>query len=237
MKWVKYADTGEQLRALGDGQLHVTAFGTGAVPSAVNESGFVPLACFADADGNYGYRMKIIVPADSKHQEVSEIRGQRMTFTRPRSNSGYKAALAMLLAEHELQPERDYAWGFSYGHEKSITGIAAGEFEFASVASDLLDGMIAQGDIAADSIRTIYESESFPPGVFGYAHRLTPQLREGVRRALLELSLEGTEIQSRYGGGTAARLAEVDYQADWEPVRKVDDAVRGARQQYVANGL
>ena len=47
-----------------------------------------------------------------------------MTFVRPRSNSGCTAALVMLMKEHDLQPERDYTWGFSYGHETSIKGIA-----------------------------------------------------------------------------------------------------------------
>ena len=36
--------------------------------------------------------MKIIVPADSEIKKVEDLRASRMTFVRPRSNSGCTAA-------------------------------------------------------------------------------------------------------------------------------------------------
>ncbi|HMO84231.1 MAG TPA: PhnD/SsuA/transferrin family substrate-binding protein, partial [Lacipirellulaceae bacterium] len=107
---VSYADTAEQLRALKAGDLHITAFSTGETPGAVNEAGFIPLVCAANADGDYRITMKIIVPADSPIKTLDDLKGRRMTFVRPRSNSGCTAALVMLMDEHDLQPERDYAW-------------------------------------------------------------------------------------------------------------------------------
>ena len=71
--WSNTPTPDEQLRALKNGELHVTAFATGEAQGAVNEAGFVPAACFADKDGDYHYTMKIIVPADS------EIKKRRAT--------------------------------------------------------------------------------------------------------------------------------------------------------------
>ena len=220
---VVYNDANEQMRALENGELHVTAFATGEVPAAVNEAGFVPTACFADKDDKFHYSMKIIVPADSDIKEVTDLKGKRMTFVRPRSNSGCTAALVMLMKEHNLQPERDYSWGFSYGHENSINGIAEKKFSAAAVASDILDRMTASGSIKADSIREIYESEPYPPGVIGYAHNLTPELRARIRETLLGFKWEGTGLEKTYGA-SAVKFAPVDYKKDWAPVREINQA-------------
>jgi phosphonate transport system substrate-binding protein len=218
-----YTDTDEQMRALEDGKLHVTAFGTGEVQGAVNEAGFVPLACFANEDGEYSYKMVIIVPADSKIKEVADLKGSRLKFVRPRSNSGCTAALVMLMKDHDLQPDRDYAWGFSYGHETSIRGVAEEEqgFDAAAVASDILERMIAAGDVPEDAVRIIYESDPYPPGVLGMAYNLTPELREAVRDTLLEFDWSGTGLEKEFGGSGAVKFAAVSYKDDWAPVREI----------------
>jgi phosphonate transport system substrate-binding protein len=221
---VSYADPAEQLRAFEKGELHITAFATGEVQKAVNEAGFVPAACFADKDGKFHYSMKIIVPADSDIKEVKDLKDKRMTFVRPRSNSGCTAPLVLLMKEHGLQPERDYSWGFSYGHDNSIEGIAAKRFQAAAVASDILDRMIASGEVSADAIREIYESKPYPPGVIGYAYNLTPELRDGIRETLMGFNWEGTGLEKTYGASGSVKFAPVDYKKDWAPVREINKA-------------
>ncbi len=218
-----YSDTGEQLRALKSGDLHITAFGTGEVQGAVNDAGFIPVACAADQNGDYRYTMKIIVPTDSPIQKVSDLKGRSIKFVRPRSNSGCTAALVMLMEKHDLQPERDYRWGFSYGHETSIEGVAEKRvgFEAAAVASDILDRMIADGDVTEDSLRTIYESEPFPPGVIGYAYNLKPEVRDGIRATLLEFAWPDTGVEKEFGPQGAVKFAAVSYKDDWESVREI----------------
>lgn len=232
VNYVHYADVDEQLRAMNEGRLHIAAFGAGATTTAVNSAGFTPLACLADDQGQYSYTMKIIVPADSPIENIKQIRNQRVTFTRPKSNSGYKAALVMLMEEVDLQPERDYAWGFSYGHDNSIEGIAQKEFQVAAVASDVLERAISRGDVAADAIRVIHESEEYPAGVIGYAHNLTPELREGVRETFATFDLAGSAVEREFGAGRSLQFATVSYKDDWAPVRRINENVQAARQRF-----
>jgi phosphonate transport system substrate-binding protein len=232
---VSYADTAEQMRALKSGDLHITAFSTGETEGAVNEAGFIPVACFANEAGEHSYTMKIIVPTDSPIKEVTDIKGRRMTFVKPRSNSGCTAALVMLMDEHGLQPEIDYTWGFSYGHENSIEGIAEKKFEAAAVASDILAREVAKGTITEDAFRVIYESDPFPPGVIGFAYNLNSDLADKIRKTLLEFDWKGTGLEEAFGKSGSVKFAEVDYKDDWKNVRAIQESGVKAINQLAAD--
>jgi phosphonate transport system substrate-binding protein len=85
-----------QIEAMRAGRLHVAGFNTGSNPLAVNCAGFVPFAMMASADGSYGYEMEIITYPGSGIETVEDIKGKKLAFTAPTSNSGYKAPSAML---------------------------------------------------------------------------------------------------------------------------------------------
>ncbi|MEM9352248.1 MAG: phosphate/phosphite/phosphonate ABC transporter substrate-binding protein [Planctomycetota bacterium] len=234
VEYVVYTDTGEQLRALREGELHISGFSTGAALAGVNESGFIPVCTFGREDGTYGYKMKMIVAADSKIKETADLGGKRVAFTRPRSNSGYKAPLVLLLEEHNWLPERDYRWGFTYGHEQSIQRVANKEVDVAAVASDLLDGMQGRGEVAPDAIRAIYESELFPPAAVGYAHNLKPELKEAIQEVLLGFDWSGTGLEAEWGPSGAVGFVEINYKDDWSNVRRIASAVAKARAEVDA---
>ena len=172
-------------RRLKKGELHIAGLNTGIVPAAVQRSGFVPVCTFGREDGTWGYTMKLLVPADSPIKDVAGLKGHKITLTRPDSNSGCKVLLALLRDEYDMQPDRDYTWGFSLGHEESIKGVAAKEFEAAPVASDILARMVEKNEVDPNAFRTIHESERFPPATIGIVYNLTPELRDAIRETLL----------------------------------------------------
>ena len=90
------------------------------------------------------------------------------------------------------------------------------------MASDILDRMIAGGDVEKDAIREIHESKPYPPGVIGYAYNLTPELREGIRETLLGFEWEGTGLEKTYGA-SGVKFAPVNYKNDWAPVREINE--------------
>jgi phosphonate transport system substrate-binding protein len=227
VKYIHYATMGEQLAALKNGELHIAGLNTGNVPLAVVSDGFVPLCTFGREDGTYGYTMQVLVPADSPIKEIEGVKGRKVTMTRPDSNSGCKALL-MLLNEKGLRPDRDFAWGFSLGHEESIKGVAAKDFEVVSVASDILQRMEEQGEVEPEAIRTIYESERFPPATIGYVYHLTPELRTAIREVLVGFNLVGTGLEGEFGAD-ATKLVAVDYKNDWASARRIDQLIAQAR--------
>src|SRR5215813_13423145 len=95
-----------EIEAMRSGRLHVAGFNTGSVPIAVNCAGFVPFTIMGSQDGQFGYEMEIIVPADSPIKTPADLKGKKLAFTSSTSNSGYKAPSAILKADFGLEAER-----------------------------------------------------------------------------------------------------------------------------------
>jgi phosphonate transport system substrate-binding protein len=231
VEYLHFSSTDEQLAALRNGELHVAVLNTGTVPTAVRTAGFVPVCTFADADGNYGYTMQIIVPGESNITEPDQLKGRKVTFTRPNSNSGFKAPLVVLMNEFGLRPERDYEWGFSLGHEESIGGVAAGKYEAAPIASDVLQRMIERGELEATAVRQVYESDRFPPATVGYIYNLTSDIRDAIGETLLGFDWEGTGLTNEFGDG--GKFVAVTYKDDWAGTREIDETFANVRAQLM----
>lgn len=234
VSYLQLDDSKAQLAALRSGQLHVTAFSSGTVPTAVNKAGFMPLCTIGQpAEGEqaakFGYKMQFIVKADSKIKELNDLRDKRIAFVRLNSNSGCKAAMVLLKNKHGLLPERDYEWYYSYSHDSSVEAVLSGEADAAPTASDILARLIDKGELEADSYRVVYESERFPPVAFGCAHNLPADTREAIKTALLELEWSGTKLEEEMAGGEAKKFLPISYKDDWANIRRVDQDASNIR--------
>jgi phosphonate transport system substrate-binding protein len=137
--------------------------------------------------------------------------------------------LVLLRDEYDLQPDRDYAWGFSLGHEDSIKGVATKEIQVAPVASDILARMVEKVEVDPQSFRSIHESKRYPPATIGMAHNLTPELRESIRRALIGFDLRGTGVEGEFGADVT-RLVPINYKEDWANARRIDQLAAQSRK-------
>lgn len=223
VEYETFESTTHQLQALRDGRLHVAGLGTGTIPVAVNSAGFVPLVALGGEQGLSNYQMEIIVPADSPLKSLSDLRDKELVCTEPSSNSGFKAAL-LALKQADLLPGRDYRIIYSNGHDKSIRGIASGEYKVAAVANDVLQREINAGTIKPSDFRSIYKSEVFPTACFGISHRLKPELAAKVREALLGFKLAGTSVEKEFSDSTKTQFVSVNFKNDWSLIRHIDEA-------------
>ncbi|TWT77256.1 ABC transporter, phosphonate, periplasmic substrate-binding protein [Posidoniimonas polymericola] len=221
-----YEQVNDQLEAMRTGELHILGLGTGAAPLAVNTAGYVPLCTMANADGEVGYKMLLVAAADAGIKDLADIKGSKVVFVRPTSNSGFKAALVQLYNDAGLLPERDYEWSFSMSHEGSMKDVVAGRARVAPVASDILAKMLEQGDIDEAEYTILYESEAFPPAVIGCAHDLPAEMVDQIRTALVGLDWAGTDLEQRFGPTGSVKFVAVDYKDDWAVIRRIDDAMR-----------
>ena len=206
-----------EIEAMRSGRLHIAGFSTGPTGFAVNMAGAVPFAAKGTAEQVRGYQLAMVVKKDSPYQSLADLKGKKIAHTAPSSNSGHLAPLA-LFPEQGLKPGADYQPVFSGGHDKTILGVLAGDYDAGPVASDVFDRMITRGTVKADDFRVIYKSAVFPTSSFAYAHDLKPELAAKIKQCFYDFRFT-PEMTKEFNGDD--RFLPIAYQKDWAIVRKV----------------
>jgi phosphonate transport system substrate-binding protein len=216
-----------EIEAMRSGRLHVAGFSTGATVFAVNRAGAVPFAAKGTAGAIRGYNLISLVRRESSYQQLADLKGKRVAHTVPTSHSGHLAPLALYPLEG-LKPNIDYQPLMSGGHDKSVLGVASGDYDMAGVASDVFDRMVTRGTVKRDDFRIIYKSPIFPTSSFAYAYDLKPELARKIMDCFLTFRFTA-DMTREFNGDD--RFVPVNYLKDWAVVREVDAAAWKAKEE------
>jgi phosphonate transport system substrate-binding protein len=210
---------GAVMEAQRNGIVHIGQYATGATLFAVNFAGAIPFAAKGKAAlSRYdGYTLRLIVRADSPYKQVGDLKDKKIAHTTQSSNSGNLAPRA-LFPELGLRPEADYKVEFSGSHEKSMMGVRLGLYDAAAIASDVLERLIAKGEMKSTDFRSLYESDPFPPDMFSMSHNLDPKLQQQIRKCFSEFQFPDAVSRLLEGNN---RFYPVDYRKDWQIVRLI----------------
>ncbi len=206
-----------EIEAMRSGRLHFAGFSTGPTGFAVNLAGAVPFAAKGLGDTVRGYNLIAVVKASSSFQKLEDLKGKKVAHTSPSSNSG-NLAPRVLFPDLGLKPDADYKPLMSGGHDKSLLGVAAGDYDMAAVASDVFERMITRGTIKKDDMRVIYTSPVFPTSSFAHAHDLKPELGAKLRSCFYDFRFSPA-MQKEFNGDD--RFLPITYKKDWAVVRDV----------------
>jgi phosphonate transport system substrate-binding protein len=216
-----------QLEAMRAGRLHISGFNTGSNPLAVNCAGFVPFAMMASLDNAYGYEFEIITFPGSGVTKVEDIKGKKLAFTTPTSNSGFKAPAALLRQKFGLEAGKDYEPVFSGKHDNSIMGVANKDYPVAAVANSVMQRMTARKMVGKDQMVSLYKSQTFPTTGYGYVYNLKPELAAKVKEAFFSFPWEGSELLKEFGVAEPPqqKFMPITYKEHWQIVRDIDEAM------------
>ncbi len=213
-----------QIEAMRAGRLHIAGFNTGSNPIAIACAGFRPFTIMASADGSFGYEMEIITYPGSGIESVADIKGKSMAFTSQTSNSGFKAPSAILKADYDMIPGRDFEALFSGKHDNSVLGVANKDYLAASIANSVMYRMISRDVVTADQIVSLYKSQTFPTTGYGTAHNLTPELQTAIREAFFSFEWEGSSLHEEFKWNGEDQFIPITFKEHWAVIRKIDAA-------------
>jgi len=222
-KEVRYYTTqsyAAEIEAMRSGRLHIAGISTGPTCFAVNLAGYIPFSIMGTTDGNYGYRLQVIVPMDSEIKTLADLKGHTVAHTEESSNSGNQAPRALFPGEG-IVPGEDYEVVYSGGHDSSILGVFNGDYEAAAIASSVLDRMVDREVVSMDKIRVIYNSAYFPTTSFGYGHNLSAELKANIEKAFLTYPFAGTPLGAEFSAVDG--FIPVDYKTFWAPIRTIQE--------------
>jgi phosphonate transport system substrate-binding protein len=210
---------GAVLEAQRSGIVHIGRYSTGGTLYAVNFAGAIPFAGKGVNKVGHmeSYTLRLLVRADSPARKAADLKGKRIAHTSAASNSGNLAPRA-LFPEIGLKPDVDYKVEFSGAHDNSITGLKLGLYDAAAVGSDVMDSMIANGQIKASDFRVLYESDSFPTDAFSMSSNLEPALQAKISQCFADFKFP--ESMSRALDGNN-QFFPLDYRKDWGVVRLI----------------
>jgi phosphonate transport system substrate-binding protein len=211
-----------QIEAMRAGRLHIAGFNTGSNPIAVNCAGFVPFSIMAANDGSFGYEMEIITYPGSGIDKVEDLKGHKLAFTSPTSNSGFKAPSALLKAEFGLIAEKDFDTTFSGKHDNSVLGVANKDYEAASIANSVMIRMFDRGVVKREQIRTLYKSQTFPTTGYGYVYNLKPDLARKVKAAFFTFDWKDSDLKKEFK--KEDKFIPITFKEHWDVIRKIDKA-------------
>ncbi|MFV0514461.1 MAG: phosphate/phosphite/phosphonate ABC transporter substrate-binding protein [Jhaorihella sp.] len=213
-----------QIEAMRSGRLHISGFNTGSNPLAVNCAGFRPFTIMASPDGSFGYEMEIITYPGSGIEKIEDIKGSKLAFTAPTSNSGFKAPSAILKADYGLEPERDFEPVFSGKHDNSVLGVANKDYPAAAIANSVMGRMFERDVVSRDQIVTLYKSQTFPTTGYGVVYNLKPELQDQIREAFFDFEWEGSSLKEEFEKNGEGQFIPITYKDNWEVIRKIDAA-------------
>ncbi|REG86568.1 phosphate/phosphite/phosphonate ABC transporter substrate-binding protein [Marinomonas pollencensis] len=222
VKFFPVQSNAAQIEAMRAGRLHIAGFNTGSNPLAVACAGYRPFTMMAAKDGSYGYEMEIITYPGSGINTPEDIKGKKLAFTSQTSNSGFKAPSAILKADFDLIPDRDFEPMFSGKHDNSILGVANKDYPAAAVANSVLHRMEERGVVKADQIKSIYKSQTFPTTSYGVAYNLTPELQAKIKEAFFTYKWEGSPLKKEFA--KEDKFVPITFKKEWSVIRKIDEA-------------
>ncbi|MGL4512679.1 MAG: PhnD/SsuA/transferrin family substrate-binding protein [Lacipirellulaceae bacterium] len=210
-----YLHTPEEVAAIAAGKIHLLAAHSAEMPNNVNSAGVVPFAELASRSATDGNRSLIAAVAGGAIRSLDDLRGQTLVCTSPDSITGYRAAIVAVYLETGMLPNEDYRVAFSHKHEWSARGLVVGKFPVVALSDDVVQRMASEDRLRESEYQVLYKSDPIPRLTIARVHDLSPEIARAVTDTVLA-------FENRVG--EQFRFQPVDYQRDYEFVRRLDDA-------------
>ncbi len=224
---------GNILESFEAGRMDGAFFGSFTGALAIERLGVVPLARPVNLDGTSTYHGFLFVRRDSKIRTVEEMRGKRMAFVDRATTAGYLFPLAWMRERGVKGPEGFFSeFYFTGSHDAAIAAVLDGKADAGAAKHSVWDRVRRVNPRVESELLVLAESARVPSNGLCVRKEMEPDLREALRRALLDLEgdPEGAKVLAEFG---AIRFIETTAR-DYAPVGEMARAagIDLARYEY-----
>jgi phosphonate transport system substrate-binding protein len=173
----------------GQGKIDISFSNPFIYVKLANRYGARAMARIVEADGRAEFRGQIIARKDNKDiQTLEDCRGKSWVAVDPSSAGGYLFALGHFVAHgFTLSDFKEVI--FAGGRQENvILGVYAGLHDIGSIREGSLS--VVQDKIDINQIKVIDSSRWYPGWVYAYSPRLSEEVADRIRAAMLQLDYE-----------------------------------------------
>jgi phosphonate transport system substrate-binding protein len=189
-------------------------FGSFTGTLAIERLRVVPLARPVNLDGNSTYRGYLFVRKDSGIHDAAAMRGKRMAFVDRATTAGYVFPLAWLREQGVRGEARFFSesW-FTGSHDAAIAAVLDRKADVGAAKDSVYDRIRAENPRVDRELRVLATSPSVPSNGLCVRRDLEPDLREALRRALLDLAADpdGARVLAQFGALRFVEATADDY--------------------------
>src|SRR5262249_36152652 len=174
-----------EILAMKNGKLDMGEFGPAGFVFASQQADAVPLASFADKNGQLStYTAGIWVKKGSPITSLKQLAGHTLALSETGSTSGdWEPRYALIQAGVQSQVKTEYAGG----HPQSLEALLHGKVDAAEINSQTEASAMASHTFNPSQYTEIWKSPAIPNDPISASAALSPAARAAITKALLNL--------------------------------------------------
>lgn len=180
-------DYSSMIEAMRFGRIEVAYFGPFSYVLAKSKAPNIEPFAVGVERGSPTYQSVLIATAGGPVKTLADVRGKPFGFGDQASTSSHLAPRAHLLKNHKLNGEADYRPVHLGTHDAVARAVQAGQVPAGALSKPILDNLIAKGLVDANKIVQLELTEPIPNYPITMQGNLTPELKEAIRAAFLQV--------------------------------------------------
>ena len=230
IKPIKITDYNAAVEAMRAGRAEIAWFGGKTYIMAAKIADAEAFAAgIRKGDTDASYFAYFVVPAESPLKTLDQARGKTLALNTIGSTSGDLIPQVELVkfGLSTTNPKHFKQVFYAGSHDACLLAVINGHADVCGMSSRNFDARLADGTFKRNQVRIIHTSPPVPPPPLAYSKRLPQEVRDTLKRAVLEAHKHG-----RIGGygGEMERYVEVK-DSDYDTLRAVDRLLRETKKK------
>jgi phosphonate transport system substrate-binding protein len=159
--------------------------------------------------GKPTYTSVVIAGSDSPVKTIGDLRGKTVAYGDQASTSSHLVPRAMIQEDAGLVANTDYKAVYLGQHDAVARAVESGKVPAGALSKPIFESLVTTGKIDAAKVRVVAETKPIPNYPMAMQSSLSPQLKEAIRKAFLEI--KDPAILRSFRAQGFAPMTDADY--------------------------